>query len=67
MLNYERFQASSALKMRSALFWDVMRCRLVISYRHFGTTYRSRLKSQAERSLDPEDGTDSLFRNVGNY
>ena len=27
--------------MRSALFWDITRRRVVIVYRRFGTTYRS--------------------------
>ena len=29
--------------MRSALFWDITRCRVVIVYRRFGKTYRSHL------------------------
>jgi sodium/myo-inositol cotransporter 3 len=32
-----------SLLMRSALFWDIMRHRVVIVYRSFGTTYRSNL------------------------
>jgi hypothetical protein len=35
--------ASAALYMRSALFWDITPCILVIHYRRFGTTYRSYL------------------------
>jgi hypothetical protein len=35
------FQASAAILMRSALFWDVTRRRVVIVYRRLGTTYRS--------------------------
>jgi hypothetical protein len=62
-----RFLASTAVKMRSPLSWDVMQCRLVVSYRRFGTTYRSLLENQAAKSLDAEDGTDRLFQNVGNY
>jgi hypothetical protein len=33
------FQAYAAVLMRSTLSWDVMQRRLVILYRHFGTTY----------------------------
>ena len=33
------FQASAAVLMRSATFWDVTLRRLVILYRRFGTTY----------------------------
>jgi hypothetical protein len=32
--------------MRSALFWDITRRRVVIVYRRFGTTYRSHTFSQ---------------------
>lgn len=38
--------------MRSSLFWDVMKLRLVLCYRRFGITFRS-----------IEDGTGMLFRN----
>jgi hypothetical protein len=37
------FQASAAMLMRSALFWGITQRRVVILYRRFGTTYRSRL------------------------
>jgi len=37
--NWAWFQAYAAVLMRSGLFWDVMRRRLVIPYRRFGTTY----------------------------
>jgi len=30
--------------MRSALFWDFMQRRMVVSYRRFGTIYRSHLQ-----------------------
>jgi hypothetical protein len=30
--------------LRSALFWGIMQCRVVILYRRFGTTYRSHLQ-----------------------
>jgi hypothetical protein len=42
--------------MRSLLFWDVTQHRLVVSYRRFGTTYRSHLQGS---SLTLEYGTDS--------
>jgi hypothetical protein len=35
------FQASAAMLMKSAVFWSITRHRVVIVYRHFGTTYRS--------------------------
>ena len=35
--------------LRYSLFWDVMQCGLVVSYRHFGTTCRSTL----QRSSSP--------------
>ena len=38
------FQASPAMSIRSALFWDFMQHRMVILYRRFGTTYRSHLQ-----------------------
>jgi hypothetical protein len=31
-------------RVRSALFWDITQCRVVILYRRFGTTYPSHLK-----------------------
>ena len=50
--------------MKSPLFWDVTQRRMAVSYRRFGTTYRSNLQD----SLTLEDGTDgsrsSLFRDV---
>jgi hypothetical protein len=36
------FQASTAMYMRSALFWDVTERRVVVMYRRFGTSYWSR-------------------------
>jgi hypothetical protein len=58
--------------MRSSLFWDVTQRRLVVSYRRFGTSYRSQLQGSIfkGRTVDwliHEDGTDRLSRNVGNY
>jgi hypothetical protein len=38
--------------MTSAVFWGIMRRRVVIVYRRFGLLAR-------------EDGTDTLYRNVG--
>jgi hypothetical protein len=35
------FQASAAMFMKSAVFWGIMRRRVVIFYRRFGITYRS--------------------------
>jgi hypothetical protein len=35
--------------MRSALFWDVTRRRVVIAYRRFVTTYRSHLHGSKDR------------------
>jgi hypothetical protein len=37
-------QASAAMQMRSALFWGITQCRVLIVYRCFGTTYRSNLQ-----------------------
>jgi hypothetical protein len=58
--------------MRTALFWAITQRVVAISYRIFGTTYRShRQVSRIQILLDPfgflkpEDGTDRLFRNVG--
>jgi hypothetical protein len=43
------FQASAAMFIRSALFWDIARRRVVSVYRRFGATYRSHL--QGSRAL----------------
>jgi hypothetical protein len=60
------FQASATAQMRSSLFWVVTR-RFIVSHRRFGTTYLSRLGRAAFLDcLTLEDGTDRLFRNVGN-
>lgn len=53
-----RFQPFSAVEMRFSLFSGVTQSRLVDSYRSFETLYQSHLKG--------EDGTERLFRNVGN-
>jgi hypothetical protein len=36
-------------KIRSALFWDIKRRRVIIVYRRFGTTYRSHLQGSRVR------------------
>jgi hypothetical protein len=50
--------------MRYALFWDITQRRVVILYRRFGTSYRSRLQgSKSQRKKDfftLENGTDTL-------
>jgi hypothetical protein len=57
--------------MRSALLWDITQRRVVILYRRFGTTHRSYRQLSISTfcfSLDfltPDDGTDTLSRNVG--
>jgi hypothetical protein len=44
------FQASAAMLMRSALFWDITQRRVVIPYRRLGTTYRSHLQGSRSPS-----------------
>jgi len=44
-----------SLLLGSSFFWDVMQCRLVVSYPCFGTTYQSHLQGSGSP------------RNVGNY
>jgi hypothetical protein len=51
------FQASAAILMRSALFWDIRQCRVVTVYRRFGTTYRSHLHGSRVGLLTHEDFT----------
>jgi hypothetical protein len=56
--------------MRSALFWDVTRRRVVIVYRRFETTSVSSSRTKSQESYSDsdstrEDGTDTLSRNVG--
>jgi hypothetical protein len=41
--NTKEFDASAAMLMRSAFFWDITQRRMVILYRRFGTTYWSHL------------------------
>ena len=52
------FHASAAKSIRTAPFWVIMQLVVVISYRHFGTIYRTHLQGVS-------DGTDRLSRNVG--
>jgi len=51
--------------LRTALLWVITQRVVVISYRRFGTTYRSHLQGPIFGFLNPEDGRDSLSRNVG--
>ena len=67
---FARFQASSTKQIRTGLFWIIRQRVAVISYRRFGTTYRSHHGSRIQKQfwigfLNPEDGTDRLSRNVG--
>jgi hypothetical protein len=51
-----RCGASAAMLMRSVLFWDITRRRVVTVYRRFGTTYRFLLQKSRVFSawtLDP--------------
>jgi hypothetical protein len=38
------FQSVFRKMLTSAFFWDIMQCIVVISYKRFGTTYRSQLQ-----------------------
>jgi hypothetical protein len=38
---YLRFRLGTNGRIRSLLLWDVKHRRLVVSYRHFGKTYRA--------------------------
>jgi hypothetical protein len=51
--------------MRSALFWNVTQRIVVISYRYFGTNYRSHFIGFILNFWKLEDGNDRLCRNVG--
>jgi hypothetical protein len=57
--------------LRSSLFWDNTRRRVVIVYRRFGTTCRSHLHGsnvrvgKQRKKKTREVGTDTLSRNVG--
>jgi hypothetical protein len=45
--------ASAALQMTYSPFWDCTQCRLGVSNRRFGTTYRSRLQGPGSPRLGP--------------
>ena len=48
------------LRLRTELFWIIMQRVVVMSYRRFGTTYRSHLQGVKNK----KNGTDSLSRKV---
>jgi hypothetical protein len=48
---HEFGETQLGLLMRSALFWDITRCRVVIVYRCFGKTYRSHLHGSRRRVI----------------
>jgi hypothetical protein len=55
--------------MKNAVFWDLAPCRSCVN-RHFGGTYRcSHLLRLVPRSrmLYPEDGGDTILRNMGSH
>ena len=61
-------QASATALMRSAPFSNFTQSRMRVSYRRFGTTYRSHLQGSRVPGLNCwtlEDETDRLCRNVG--
>ena len=41
--------------VRSSIFWDFTQCRLVVSYRSFGTTYRYHLRGSSSPSKLPQN------------
>jgi hypothetical protein len=51
--------------VRSALFWDITRCIVVISYRCLWTTYRSLVQGSRSIFLTLEDATDRFYPDVG--
>jgi hypothetical protein len=46
--------------MRSALFWDITRRRVVIVYRRFGKTYRSHLPGSRVRAGKKESWLETV-------
>jgi hypothetical protein len=49
--------------MSSALFWDITQRRVLVLYRRFGTTYRSRLQgSSSTKKHTLEDGTETSVK-----
>ena len=59
------FQTSAAEQTTIALFWAITQHVEVISYRRFGTTYRSYLQGSRTGFLSPEYRADGLSRKVG--
>jgi hypothetical protein len=49
--NLRRFQASAAKQVSTALFWVITQRVVVISYRRFGTTYRSHLQGSKIQNI----------------
>jgi hypothetical protein len=49
--DYATLQAASAVQIRTFLPWDVTQHRLVISYRRFGTTYRSHIQTTSNPGI----------------
>jgi len=58
------FHVSAAVLTRSAFFWDFTQRWLLVSYRRFGTSYRSHLQGP---TWVHEVVTDSLSQNVSSY
>jgi hypothetical protein len=40
------------IALRASLFWDVMQCRLVVSYRRFWTTVPSSMVKQSKKNAE---------------
>jgi hypothetical protein len=62
-----RFVVSRAVTIKNVVFWDVALCRSWVN-QNFGGTYRvNYLLTLVRRSriFNPEDGGDTLLRNVG--
>jgi hypothetical protein len=59
-----------AVTMKDAVFWDVAPCGFIIN-RRFGGTFRLQQSSNillcSRYFFYPEDGGDTLLRNVGLY
>jgi hypothetical protein len=51
--NLARFQTCAAKQRRSASFWVITQRVVLISYRRFGTTYRSHIQ-ESRWNLDPQ-------------
>ena len=58
------FQASAGVEIKSALFWDFTKRRMVVPYRRFVTAFCAIFKDFLDCLL-LEDGTDRLSRIVG--